>query len=289
SVTRDETLQLKGGLFPAWAWEDGAAGGKLEVDTKWGTLRCTARLTDDELGWLQTRSGLALQDAKLVETLCAQATAAPRPLRAWDEKDVKERISRDYLMRWFGNLFWPHNLVRYWFTAYDRSDIMAQTMEDNLFDTPVFGTAYAFKDANPYRPYIIINATNSTGPATEGEPDAKLAPELESFPFGTVFTFTQDDFKVRLRSDIQQYSIARAVMGSSAFPFVFQSMTMRDFRKRGNCEDESWEPSCARYLHVFDGGNSDNLGLKSVKRALFEMALAGELQKYKRIVVLLVD
>jgi len=293
AVTRDETLRVnkKGALSPALEWPKDVAGGKLQVDAKAGTLQCKETLTDEELGWLRTGSGLAARDAKLVETLCAQAAMAPsplrawndptRPLRAWNEEEVKDRISRDYLMRWFGNWFWPHNIVRYWFTAYDRSDIMAQTLEDNLFDTPVFGTPYTFMDANPYRPYIIINATNATGSGDNSE--------RESFPFGTVFAFTKEDFRDRLRSDIRQYSVARAVMGSSAFPFVFPSMTLRDFRKRDNCEDESWEPSCARYLHVFDGGNSDNLGLKSVKRALFEMAIDDKLKDYDHILVLLVD
>ncbi len=185
---------------------------------------------------------------------------APGPVtarsgRMWDEKTVKDLMSRNYVRRWVGNWFWPNNILKYWFTAYDRSDIMAQTFADNLYDTSPMGLDLSFQDMNPKRPNLIINATN----ATEDQ-------------MGETFTFTTDDFSLFLKSDIYSYEIARAVMASASFPSVFNYMTLRDYRG-----------SEKKYAHVFDGGNTDNLGLKSTMR------LIDENTGYRKIIVILVD
>lgn len=183
--------------------------------------------------------------------------------RDWDDATVKDLMSRSYIMRWFGNWFWPSNIARYWFTSYDRSDIMASTLADNLYDTFITGFDLNIADINPERPYLILNATNgSTG------------------HFGEVFTFTTDQFK-GICSDLGRYNLARAVMATASFPAVFNYMTLQDYREDGECRARTDVP---HYVHVFDGGNSDNLGLASVRKAI-------ELNRnrYDRIVVILVD
>jgi len=211
--------------------------------------------------------------------------------RVWDDETVKELMKRNYITRSVGNWFWPANIVQYWFTAFDRSDLMAQTFADNLFDVgglrKDFGRDLTFADLNPRRPYLLINATNATGPGTLGDTDA------DRRRFGAVFTFTREDFRDTIGSNIADYSIARAVMASAAFPLVFPSMTLRDYRAYpdGNpCYGHDDEKTrCDRYLHVFDGGNSDNLGLTTVKRVLLQAALDGRLENVKRIVVISID
>jgi len=177
--------------------------------------------------------------------------------RVWDRSTVEDLMSRNYIARWIGNWFWPNNIARYWATAYDRSDIMAQTFADNMFDTSVAGIDLEFKDINQERPYIIINSTSGT-----------------SSDFGRLFTFTHDDFS-QLDSDISQYEISRAVMASASFPAVFNYMTLNNYKKGESNE----------YLHVFDGGNFDNLGLESVRNVINKPENA----KYNKIVVFLVD
>lgn len=124
---------------------------------------------------------------------------------------------------------------------------------------------YRFKDLNPERPYLILNATNGT----EDDPG-------ESH-YGEVFTFTREEFKDLLDSSIDDYPLAWGVMASAAFPGVFSFVTLRDFRPAGT-------NSSPRYMHVFDGGNSDNLGLRSAKKII----LANR-DRYRHFVVLLVD
>jgi hypothetical protein len=167
---------------------------------------------------------------------------------------VKEKMGKTYIRPWIGNWFWPYNILKYWFTAYDRSDIMAQTFADNLFDRRFTGIDLTFADINAERPYLIINSTNGTADG-----------------FGHVFTFTEDDFVNYINSDIYSYEIARAVMASASFPAVFNYMTLYDYNKGDS------------YLHVFDGGNVDNLGLRSVDRLIKLNS------QYKNIVVILVD
>ena len=189
------------------------------------------------------------------------------PQRVWKESTVRHLMSKSYIWRWFGNLFWPANIVRYWFTAFDRSDIMAQTFADNLFDSPLTGINLTMGKLNPQRPCLLLNATNATrSPKDGGDGD---------LPYGQVFSFTREDFTKLLGSEINTYSLARAVMASATFSGVFPDMTLRDYRV-----------DKARFLHVFDGGNSDNLGLVSAKRLIQEAeARTGSSRQCKYIVI----
>ncbi len=179
--------------------------------------------------------------------------------RIWNENEVKDLMSKNYIQRWFGNWFWPNNVLKYWFTAFDRSDIMAQTFADNLFDISTFGIDFGhdltFADLNSERPYLVINATDAT-----------------TDRFGRAFTFTEDDF-IEIKSDINKYEIARAVMASASFPAVFNYMTLRDYRDRRYEE----------YVHVFDGGNRDNIGIESV------LKIIDKNKSYEQVIVILVD
>jgi hypothetical protein len=175
-------------------------------------------------------------------------------------------MSNDYRDRWIGNWFWPDNILLYWFSTYDRTDMMAQTLADSLFDTRIVGEDLLFRHLNPARPNLVLNATQgSSNTGTMGS-------------FGQPFTFTQDDFN-RIGSSIDDYELARGVMASATFPGVFNFMTLRNFHAAGAKE----------YVHMFDGGNSDNLGLTSIKRAIWQTYKDGKLEGYSKIVVILVD
>lgn len=177
--------------------------------------------------------------------------------RSWDRETVRDLMANDYITRWFYNWFWPSNIAQYWFTAFDRSDIMAQTFADNLFDVSMTGWDLKFKDINEDRPNIILNATNGTGTQ-----------------FGDSFTFTDDTFHTKLNSQLSEYDIAWAVMATASFPAVFNYMTLEDFSVS----------SKYKYVHVFDGGNTDNLGLVSARKVINT-----NIEKYNKFVVILVD
>jgi len=217
-----------------------------------------------EIDLISSVSGGSLPAAYYCISMDPGATkGAVKSNRLWNNSTVKRLMARNYLYKWIGNWFWPTNVFKYWFTSYDRSDIMAQTFSDNLYDKRTFGYDLRFRDLNPERPYLIINATD----ATEERVDCSNSIRH----FGEVFTFTDEDFNSQLHSNIGRYKISRAVMASAAFPAVFNYMTLRDYCNR-------------RYVHVFDGGNSDNLGLKSLSTVI-------DLNRdnYDKIIVILVD
>jgi predicted acylesterase/phospholipase RssA len=190
--------------------------------------------------------------------------------RIWNKEVVTELMARDYRTKWIGNWFWPSNVIRYWLTDYDRTDIMAQTLSDNLFDTKWSGDDLALSELNPLRPNLILNATvGSRGQS--GNPD--------SLQFGDIFTFSEEDFR-KIKSSVGDYSVGRAVMATATFPGVFNFMTLTDY---ASSEDNR------RYLHLLDGGNSDNLGLTSIKRSLLEMTTDNKINNYKNCIVILVD
>ncbi len=187
--------------------------------------------------------------------------------RKWDKRTVIELMTKDYRDRGLANWIWPSNFLLYWFTTYNRSDIMAETLDSNLFTTLPSGRSIRFGDLNPARPNLVINATLASKDSS-GE-----------YSFGQPFTFTDEDFG-RIGSSLSDYKLSRAVMASAAFPGAFNFMTLRNYRTPKGTK---------KYVHVFDGGNSDNLGLTSIKREIWLLYRSGELVQYRKIVVILVD
>lgn len=239
---------------------------KLHYDAATRTLTLNDALTPAEIEVLQTVFTDSA-DRRQFDRLVRQQDAPSN--RYWDDATVKDLMSRNYISRWFANWFWPDNIALYWFTAYDRSDIMAQTFADSLFDVDFTGRDLRFRDINPERPYLILNATNATEKVDPADPE-----------FGSVFTFTKEDFRDRANSDIASYLVSRGVMTSATFPVVFNFMTLRNY----NSSDDKHP----RYLHLFDGGNADNLGLTSLKRIMLDREINPP-QRYRKIVVMLVD
>jgi hypothetical protein len=257
------------------------------VDGKTGAIRCSDRLTETEKASLtQNLTAFPKSLGRLVQLCETRSTSG---LRNWDPKTVRGLMAKNYLLPWFGRWFLPQNFVPYWFSSRDRSDIMADVFASNMYSQGILNSELRMSDLNPSRPFLILNATSATQ-REKNDPIGDTDP-----PFGAVFTFTEEDFLDRLGSRIDEYSLARAVMGSSAFPLVFQNMTLADFRKNhsqhcDNARTDADPCSEQRYLHIFDGGNSDNLGLHSVKRSILQMAVNGRLGRdYDAVVVILVD
>ena len=139
--------------------------------------------------------------------------------RPWNDTKIRELMTLDYRWRWLGRWLWPNNIAAYWFTKYDRTDIMAKIMADNLFDKKITGFDLTLGELNPLRPNLILNATT-------GSDDKPMG-----IGFGEVFTFTTEDF-ARICSSIEDYSVARAVMATATFPGVFNFMTLSNYCRR---------------------------------------------------------
>jgi len=230
---------------------------KLEYDQKTRLLTVKDELTDDE--GKQLRAACDPADTKRIDRLVVASRGCVSK-RDWDYATVRELMTRNYVRRLFWNFFWPQNIALYWTTAYDRGDIMAETFADNLFDRKGFGTGkdLTFADLNPVRPSLILNSTDGTD---DPKPvDAAGKPREQGRTFGDVFAFTRETFQDQLASDLSKFPLGYAVMSSASFPGAFPYRTMRDFTAK-----PSHDPA---YVHVFDGGNSDNLGLSSIKEVI---------------------
>jgi NTE family protein len=158
------------------------------------------------------------------------------------------------------------NVFRLASPYWSRIDVAAELYDETVFDKRTY---QALVDGRR-RPFVILNATNMVT--------------------NDHFEFTQNQFDY-LGSNLTPYPVARAVAASSAFPFLLTPLTLanhsplpefgppdeyvnalRDFdvnRRRWQWADHltGYIDGSRKYLHLMDGGLSDNIGLRSVERA----------------------
>lgn len=174
-------------------------------------------------------------------------------------------------------------------------------MAANLYDRILF-KGKTFGDLNKTKgPFTVVSATD--------------------IQTGTRILFTRNTFNV-LCSDLDSYLIARAAAASSAVPVVLSPLTINNYNGECKYVRPEWEEKFRSmekptlpvsrsietlnqiqgldsktnpYLHLVDGGVSDNLGLKSVLdilnllEALKETGYKTKLDKIDRIVVVIVN
>ncbi|WP_319380533.1 patatin-like phospholipase family protein [Thiomicrorhabdus sp.] len=164
-----------------------------------------------------------------------------------------------------------------WFSDLGRTDVATQLYEESVFKGATFGDLAQRKDA----PLILINASDLTN--------------------GVRFSFVQEYFDL-LCSNLSDYPIARAVTASSSVPILFHPVVVKNY---GGCEPDNLlikdtplhslqleetrrglltyvqEKRRHRFLHLVDGGITDNLGL----RAIYDfMELAGGPKAITRLI-----
>ena len=172
-------------------------------------------------------------------------------------------LRRDVQGELTGQVISPFNWSRLLSPYYTRAD-----MATELYDQTVFnGATYRdLLDANG--PFIVVNATEMT--------------------LGTRFQFTQNYGDV-ICMDLDELPVARAAASSSAVPILFSPITMTNRAGECNWKIPEWVKSALAtrdetsraynnaynllalrnredhpYLHLFDGGLADNLGLRSL-------------------------
>lgn len=151
-------------------------------------------------------------------------------------------------------LFSLANLPRLTAPEYGRGDLLAEELDRLLYH----GATFAALDSGRKGPFAVISAT-----------DMSIGQRIE---------FTQEFFDA-LCLDLNRLPIARAVAASSAVPLVFAPLTLNNHG--GHCHYQPpsratgeqavqrfttpYQNSAARpYIHLLDGGLTDNLGLRSL-------------------------
>ena len=186
------------------------------------------------------------------------------------KRNVQNEIASTFLS--------PTNLFNMSSPYYGRSDVTAEYLDQILFE----GKTFADLDAavrQHGRPFVLINATDMARTSR--------------------FEFTQDQFDL-LCSDLGPYKVSRAVAASSALPVIFSPITLANFAGQCGFAAPQWMTRALRdrhdhvrrhavasdlytyldadkrkYVHLLDGGLSDNLGLRAM---LDRLALAGPLE-----------
>ncbi len=148
----------------------------------------------------------------------------------WNKETLQKTMAQCFECWGVAYLLNPFRFVKFIGTSYDRTDVMAEVFKNRVFDSRTFER---LQDT----PRLILNATN--------------------YITGGPFVFTNEAFdRDGLKSDLSKLQIAEGVMASAAYPGGFRNVTLKNFRRS---EEEG-----TVYLHLFDGGMSDNLGIDSV-------------------------
>jgi NTE family protein len=178
----------------------------------------------------------------------------------FETKFLKKNIQGAIIRRILLN---PINWIKLFSGTFGRSDLAAQYYDRHIFEKGTFGDMAARTG-----PLIVINATDMT--------------------YGTRLGFTQDVFDI-ICSDLSSFPVSRAAAASSAVPLLFTPITLRNYG--GTCGyklpagfeamlkgrtiserqfylanniavylDSRKKP----YIHLVDGGVSDNLGLRAI-------------------------
>jgi predicted acylesterase/phospholipase RssA len=170
---------------------------------------------------------------------------------AFTEPALRKSLGYDFQASWIRRWFLPQNIFRYWLTDFTRSDIMVQVFNKELYHDATFG------ELQP-RPKILLNSTIHND--------------------HTRFTFTDERF-ARLRSVLASYPVANAVNASSAFPGAFQDVTLQ------------WYMKPPQYIHLYDGGPIDNLGVQAITEYINRNILGTSLKRLfsKGCLIIIID
>ncbi len=190
----------------------------------------------------------------------------------------------------------PVNWFRLSSGTFGKSDLFAEIYDEMVFDHATFGDLQRVNG-----PIVIINGTDVTS--------------------GARFSFTQDQFDA-ICGDLSKVTLGRAIATSTALPPLLTPITFEN--RGGTCgrKEPAWQAAAeaavgrsgtpgrallraralqayndpARpYIHVFDGGLSENLGLSEVLRAFEIMKIDPDetvlpaLRRARKVVVIAVN
>jgi len=211
----------------------------------------------------------------------------------YEQRFLKRDVQGDLFGRAVNPGNWPDLLS----AEFGRSELASEYYDEILFGGATFGDIMSKPT-----PTAVVTATNIST--------------------GSRFAFTQDDFDL-ICSDVGKVKLSRAAAASSAVPMVLSPVTFKNYG--GTCayrdpdwvrlvvdptrknrpvgralqryqEMKSFQDSTNRpYVHLVDGGISDNLGLRGILEDLEEIEASKEYRKaqgvrfLKRLVVVMVN
>lgn len=186
----------------------------------------------------------------------------------------------------------PFNWIRLLSPWFGRIEIAQDLYQELLFGKQTYG------DLPRRKPFLMVNATDMTK--------------------GNQFTFNQSQFDP-ICADLNTVPIARAVAASSNFPVAFSPLALNAYPGTCGYTEPGWvknalhdvennprryyrarnlktyQESDRQYVHLLDGGISDNIGLRGPLTALrsndpvWSLVNKINLEEIQKLVVIVVD
>lgn len=176
----------------------------------------------------------------------------------------------------------PVNWFRLWSPRFGRSDMAQEYYDDMIFHGTTLGDLASGKG-----PAVNILATDAND--------------------GIVFPFVPSQFSL-ICSDFEKFPLARAVAASAAFPGALTPIILKNYAGQCAHKDPAWmtnalakpdptsriyykalmtktylDPETKPYIHLIDGGVSDNLGVRNITEAIAAMGGIKEIMKEEKI------
>ena len=183
--------------------------------------------------------------------------------------DFPERfLYRNIQLDLFLRLWNPYNWIRLASRDFSRIDMADEYYNDTVFKGKSFDDL--LKKPRGSVPFLVLNATDIS--------------------INHRFEFTQAQFDL-LCSNLAGVRVSRAVAASSCFPVAFPPLTLNNYKEKCGClpawiesalvkeenpkrryaeavAAKSYRDPDRRYVHLLDGGLSDNLGLRGPYQAV---------------------
>jgi NTE family protein len=210
----------------------------------------------------------------------------------FEKRVLSRNLERELALR----IATPTNWLRLPSGTFGKSDLFAELYDETVFDHADFGDLQRADG-----PFVIINGTDVTT--------------------GARFNFTQDQFDA-VCGDLSRVTLGRAVAASTALPPLLTPITFEN--RGGTCgrKAPAWQVAAeaaagksetpgrallrARalqsyqdperpYIHIFDGGLSENLGLNEVLMASELLKVAPDettlpaLRRARKVVIIIVN
>lgn len=239
-----------------------SGGGTRAASLSYGVLKELGTTTSPRYGsrtLLQEIDGISSVSGGSV-TAAAYAYYGDKIFTEFEGRFLKRDVQGVLVGQTFNPLNWP----RLWSGLAGRSDLAADYYDKILFDNVTFGDL-----PRDTRPYIVINATDVST--------------------GARFEFDQAYFDL-IGGDVSKVKLSRAVAASSAVPVVLSPITLDNHGGEVNVPDPDWmakaladdglasqrayyrarelksfgDSHSRPYIHLVDGGVSDNLGLRAI-------------------------
>jgi NTE family protein len=234
-----------------------SGGGTRASALAFGVLE---ELRDTRVHW-EGRERRLLDEVDIVTGVSGGAFVAAYYCLAGDAmfNDFERRfLKRNVQGALLGRVLNPFNWLRTCSPHFGRSDMAAEYYDKILFK----GATYETLARQGRGPFLLIIGTDLT--------------------LGTTFTFTPRQFEL-IGSDLSSVPLSRAAAASSAVPAVFTPITLKNYAgqwpvpaSRTNVLTGKMEPNPyadtnhQRFIHVVDGGVSDNLGIRPLLRDVQE-------------------